>query len=238
MSPARPVIPGALDRVLVAAGVAVVVVLAGAIPVSAHAVLTASNPGDGARLDSAPDTVTLEFSEAVSADLGGLRVYESGGDRVDTGETRTDGDTAAIDLEADLPDGARRRRSVNGRMTRPYWDCLKSPRRRSATDQMKAAVWEWFSVFKSAVLVWLHNPSQIIHSGHGGVAHAVLGIPMVPVKASDMAVDQARQWQGLDPEGQGAGQRPEPSQQSNEAVQWIQAVNDSMGSGHGPSNPP
>src|SRR5690606_6555749 len=47
---------------------------------------------------------------------------------------------------------SRRRSKVNGRMIRPYCDCLKSPRSRSATDQRKAAVWEWFSVFTQRLL--------------------------------------------------------------------------------------
>ena len=45
---------------------------------------------------------------------------------------------------------AIRRSRVKGRMTRPYWDCLRSPRSRSAMDQMKDAISEWFSVFIGA----------------------------------------------------------------------------------------
>ncbi|KJU81530.1 hypothetical protein MBAV_006277 [Candidatus Magnetobacterium bavaricum] len=45
-----------------------------------------------------------------------------------------------------------RRSRVNGRMMRPYWDCLKSPRSRSAMDHRKAAVWEWFSMFTRVLL--------------------------------------------------------------------------------------
>ncbi len=78
----------------------------GAGPASAHAELETSDPGDGAQLDTAPETVTLEFTEPVSADLGGVRVFESGGGRVDEGDTRTEGAVVEIDLEPDLPDGA------------------------------------------------------------------------------------------------------------------------------------
>ena len=80
--------------------------LVGAGPAAAHAVLESSDPGDGARLNAAPEQVTLEFSEQVSVDLGGVRVYASDGGRVDVGETRSDGAVVSIDLEPDLPDGA------------------------------------------------------------------------------------------------------------------------------------
>lgn len=39
---------------------------------------------------------------------------------------------------------SRRRSTVNGSMTRPYSLCLKSPRRRSATDQMRDERACWF----------------------------------------------------------------------------------------------
>ncbi len=77
----------------------------GAAPASAHAVLEASSPGDGARLDEAPTDVRLEFNEPVSADLGGVRVFAADGDRVDEGETRVDGGVVTVGL-ADLDDGA------------------------------------------------------------------------------------------------------------------------------------
>src|SRR5690606_23908509 len=41
-----------------------------------------------------------------------------------------------------------RRSSVKGKTMRPYWDCLKSPRSKSATDQIKEANCEYFSAFK------------------------------------------------------------------------------------------
>jgi copper transport protein len=95
-----------VKRLVAAAALAAALVLFGAGPASAHAALEASNPDDGARLDTPPQAVTLEFTEPVSAELGGVRVYESGGDRVDAGETRTDGAVVEVDLEPDLPDGA------------------------------------------------------------------------------------------------------------------------------------
>jgi hypothetical protein len=40
---------------------------------------------------------------------------------------------------------SKRLNKVKGKIMRPYWLCLKSPRRRSATDHKKAAVEEKLS---------------------------------------------------------------------------------------------
>jgi copper transport protein len=93
-------------RLLAAAGLVAVLLLVGAIPAAAHAELVAASPSDGAHVDTAPDVVRLEFSEPVSADLGGLRVYESSGDRVDEGAVRTDGNVVEVGLQGGLGDGA------------------------------------------------------------------------------------------------------------------------------------
>ncbi len=95
-----------MRRALAAAAVAAAVLLVGAAPAAAHAELTASSPGDGAHLDAAPDSVRLEFSEPVSVDLGGLRVFESSGERVDEGAVRSDREVVEVDLRDDLGDGA------------------------------------------------------------------------------------------------------------------------------------
>ena len=90
---------------LVLVAVAVVVLAAGAAPASAHAVLQSSQPADGDHLASAPTTVTLQFDEPVKADLGGLRVVDAGGGRVDTGADRTPGTSLSVDLKGGLGDG-------------------------------------------------------------------------------------------------------------------------------------
>lgn len=82
-----------------------VVLFLAAAPAAAHATLVAASPGDGAQLAEAPEEVRLEFSEPVSVELGGLRVFAEDGDRVDEGETRAEGDEIAVDL-TDLDDGA------------------------------------------------------------------------------------------------------------------------------------
>ena len=76
-----------------------------AAPAAAHAVPVATTPGDGAVLAEAPPSVSVEFSEPVSADLGGLRVFDADGERVDRGAIEVAGRTITIALDDDLPDG-------------------------------------------------------------------------------------------------------------------------------------
>ena len=75
-------------------------------PAAAHAVLVSSTPSDGARLDEAPTSVAFEFSEPISADLGGLRVFDADGERVDRGAAEVADRTIAVDLADALPDGS------------------------------------------------------------------------------------------------------------------------------------
>ena len=73
-------------------------------PASAHATLVSTDPGEGARLDSSPDEVTLEFTEGVSLGAGYARVVTADGERVDTGTASVDGNVVTIPLRGDLPD--------------------------------------------------------------------------------------------------------------------------------------
>ena len=75
-----------------------------AAPAAAHATLVSTDPGEGARLETVPAQVTLEFSEGVSLGAGYARVLASGGERVDTGTASVDGGILSIPLRADLPD--------------------------------------------------------------------------------------------------------------------------------------
>jgi copper transport protein len=84
--------------------IAVLVLLTLASPASAHATLVSSDPADGARLDQAPDVVSLTFNEGVSADVGGLRVFAPDGERVDRGAVRVAGGVVAVNV-ADGGDG-------------------------------------------------------------------------------------------------------------------------------------
>lgn len=76
-----------------------------ASPVAAHASLISVDPPDGARLDESPEQVRLTFSEAVSAELGGVRVVSGDGEQVQVGAARVDGEVVEVDLKPDLPDG-------------------------------------------------------------------------------------------------------------------------------------
>ena len=77
-----------------------------AAPASAHATLTSTNPSEGARLPAAPRTVTLEFSEDVSADAGYVRVLSAEGERVDAGAATADGAVVTAPLRSDLTDAS------------------------------------------------------------------------------------------------------------------------------------
>ncbi|MEU6629326.1 copper resistance protein CopC [Streptomyces parvus] len=84
--------------------------LAGAGPASAHAALTGSDPGDGAVVDTAPEEVTLSFSEAVSVGDDSIRVLDPSGKRADTQAEPKDlseGSTVryGVALHSGLPDG-------------------------------------------------------------------------------------------------------------------------------------
>jgi copper transport protein len=54
-------------------------------PAAAHAVLEASEPAAGARVDHAPQTITLTFDEPVETALGSLRVLDASGALRSTG---------------------------------------------------------------------------------------------------------------------------------------------------------
>ncbi|SOC46625.1 copper transport protein [Blastococcus aggregatus] len=79
--------------------------LVSAGPAAAHATLIATDPAEGARLDAAPDEVTLQFSEGVSLGAGYARVLTAGGDEVDGGEPSVEGQELRIPLPGDLGDG-------------------------------------------------------------------------------------------------------------------------------------
>jgi copper transport protein len=74
-------------------------------PASAHATVVTTTPADGARLDTAPDRVTIEFDENVSLGAGYARVLDGGGDRVDTGAATVRDGVVTVPLRAHLPDG-------------------------------------------------------------------------------------------------------------------------------------
>ncbi|HVT78515.1 MAG TPA: copper resistance protein CopC [Acidimicrobiales bacterium] len=72
-------------RLLVASFGAIVLLVGLAIPAFAHATLNSSTPSNGARVETSPKQVVLSFSERVEVSLGGIRVFDSTGKRVDHG---------------------------------------------------------------------------------------------------------------------------------------------------------
>lgn len=77
-----------LLRLLPVVAVVWLVLLGGATPATAHAVLTDSDPASGEVLDRAPRQVRLTFSEEVTVADDGLRVLDPQGRRVDDGAPR------------------------------------------------------------------------------------------------------------------------------------------------------
>lgn len=80
-----------------------------AVPAAAHATLVTSDPSDGARLKSAPRTVTLTFDENVGlGTVGYVHVTDQSGTRVDARAAyhpAGDGTRVADDLKSGLGDG-------------------------------------------------------------------------------------------------------------------------------------
>ncbi|MFJ6853989.1 copper resistance CopC/CopD family protein [Streptomyces sp. NPDC091271] len=113
---APPLGPSPIRRPLAAAALLAMLislllglVLAGASPASAHAALTGSDPQDGAVVATAPEDVTLTFSEQIAMDDDSIRVLDPNGERADEGAPRdlTSGGAVryAVQLHSGLPDG-------------------------------------------------------------------------------------------------------------------------------------
>nr|WP_211661101.1 FixH family protein [Modestobacter muralis] len=87
---------------LVGIGVGLDVVTARAA--SAHAALTTTTPADGARVETAPAEVSLDFNEGVSLGAGYARVLDGAGERVDSGAAEVRDGTLTVPLRPGLPD--------------------------------------------------------------------------------------------------------------------------------------
>ncbi|MEU6959978.1 copper resistance CopC/CopD family protein [Streptomyces chrestomyceticus] len=96
-------------RLLVLAAALLGALLGGAAPASAHAALTGSTPAQGSVVQSAPEQVTLTFSEGVAMGDDSVRVLDPQGKRVDRGKLRDlcSGETVkyGAGLPPGLPDG-------------------------------------------------------------------------------------------------------------------------------------
>jgi copper transport protein len=94
-----------LRRGLAVLAVAGGVLLVAASPAFAHAELAESDPAPGAVLDASPPNVTLQFTETVRADNGGIRLFDADGERVDRGGTTVSGRTVRLPVPK-LDDGS------------------------------------------------------------------------------------------------------------------------------------
>ncbi|MFJ3788011.1 FixH family protein [Kitasatospora sp. NPDC090091] len=89
-------------------GAVLALMLAGAGPAAAHATLQSTDPAQNSVLATAPQAVTLTFSEAVSLSGDSVRVLDPAGKAVDTGNpAHADGkdNTARVGLNAGLAGG-------------------------------------------------------------------------------------------------------------------------------------
>ncbi|MGW2377827.1 copper resistance CopC family protein, partial [Kitasatospora sp. NPDC001683] len=89
-------------------GALLALMLAGAGPASAHATLNSTDPAQNSVVATAPQAVTLTFSETVSLSSDSVRVLDPRGKPVDTGNpTHADGkgDTARVGLNSGLANG-------------------------------------------------------------------------------------------------------------------------------------
>ncbi|WP_406507671.1 copper resistance CopC/CopD family protein [Streptomyces sp. NBC_00212] len=75
-----------LTRLLLVTVALLGALFAGAVPASAHAALTGSDPKEGAVVATAPAQVALTFSEGVALDANSIRVLDPTGKRSDTAE--------------------------------------------------------------------------------------------------------------------------------------------------------
>ena len=83
-------------------------ILVSAMPASAHANLTASDPSNGATLQQAPTEISITFSEQPDPQISGLIVYDAAGNEVgEIGDPVAQGDRTLVwPFGEDLPDGA------------------------------------------------------------------------------------------------------------------------------------
>jgi copper transport protein len=78
--------------------------LVGASPASAHAQLISSNPTSGAALDTAPNELTLQFSESVTQVPEAMKLLASDGAAMPLGPVTVTGHTLHVAMPGTLPD--------------------------------------------------------------------------------------------------------------------------------------
>src|SRR5690242_15820076 len=93
-------------RAVVSTLLAVGCVLLLASPGSAHAELVKTTPENGQRLDAAPTSVTLEFSESIDLVDDGISLLDGKGAVVPTPDPAVDGHTVTWPMPAHLRTGS------------------------------------------------------------------------------------------------------------------------------------
>ncbi len=101
----KPAVARLAARLGVVLAALVVVLMAGTGVASAHASLVSTTPADGQSVPTAPQIVSATFSESISADVGGLTVRNTDGDRVDDGNSSVSANTLQVTVPTDLPEG-------------------------------------------------------------------------------------------------------------------------------------
>ena len=104
-SPPTPPFARLARRLVVGLLTMVVVLVAGTGVASAHASLVSTTPVDGQSVPTVPQIVSATFSESISADVGGLTVRNTHGDRVDDGNSSVSSNTLQVTVPTDLPEG-------------------------------------------------------------------------------------------------------------------------------------
>jgi copper transport protein len=95
-----------MARAVAAAAAALTLIVIVASPAGAHATVSSSSPGDHEHVATAPNLVSIQFSEPVSITLGGLTVIDAKGNRVDNGDNRQPtSDRLESTLKPNLADG-------------------------------------------------------------------------------------------------------------------------------------
>lgn len=83
-----------------------VLAVAGAAPALAHATVVSSTPADSSRLEAVPSTVTVTFSEQVSAQAGFLKVVDGKGNQVSQGTATSTGRDVSVPMRSGLGEGS------------------------------------------------------------------------------------------------------------------------------------
>ncbi len=103
--------PRAILRTLITGvAIAVATVLLTAFPASAHDRLIGSDPVDGARLEAAPEALTLTFSDSVQQLGASVSLVDAEGSEIHTDEPVIAGPELTVPLPDDVPAGEYRAR--------------------------------------------------------------------------------------------------------------------------------